>query len=296
MLMSLERIQEKWTRFSVRKRDQTRNLEHFHESINLVLAVLLGVLVSFGIIGPAWADLRADKPTILITGSNRGLGLEFARQYAAKGWNVIATCRRPEEAEDLKALALEQSQVVIEKVDVTSDGDVVALALKYRDQPVDILLNNAGIYGDVKKQKMGALEFDELEKVFAVNTFGPLRMSQAFLENVAVSEQKKIISLGGGIGTPRIGPLVPDDYFFKMSKAAHLMAMATLQAKVRKRGIIVSMISPGMVATQHLVDSGYTGKSISAAESAALVIEQIGRLDDSLGGKLINYNGKITPY
>ncbi len=260
------------------------------------LAALMATFV-FMVIGiPAWAELLPDKPTILITGANRGLGLEFARQYAAKGWNVIATCRRPDEAEDLKALASEHDQVVIEKVDVTLDEDSAALASKYRDQPIDILLNNAGIYGDVEKQKMGALEFDELEKVFAVNTFGPLRMSQAFLENVAVSEQKKIISLGGGIGTPRIGPLVPGDYFFKMSKAAHLMAMGSLQTEVRKRGIIVSMISPGMVATQHLVDSGYTGRSMSAAESAALVIEQIAQLDESLGGKLIDYNGKINPY
>ena len=142
---------------------------------------------------------------MLITGSNRGLGLEVTRQFAERGWNVIATCRQPDQADDLKALASEYDQVLIEKLDVTSDTEVATLAKKYRDQPIDVLLNNAGIYGTLEKQTLGSFDFEELKKVFDINTIGSLRVSQAFLDNVVASQQKKIISLGGGMGTESIG-------------------------------------------------------------------------------------------
>jgi NAD(P)-dependent dehydrogenase (short-subunit alcohol dehydrogenase family) len=233
---------------------------------------------------------------VLITGSNRGLGLEFARQYAEKGWNIIATCRHPGGADDLKRLADEYDQMVIEKLDVTSDSDVRTLAAAYRDQPIDILLNNAGIYGTLEKQTLGSFDFEELKRVFDVNTIGALRVSEAFLSNVAASEQKKIISLGGGMGTPSIGRLFGGHYFMKMSKAAHLSAMGTMQTDVDDLGVIITMISPGRVNTQLMQDSGWTGPSISAEESAELVIAQIDALEPDMKGRLIMYNGKIVPW
>ena len=237
-----------------------------------------------------------DHSTILITGSNRGLGLEFSRQYAAAGWNVIATCRNPQAAEELQTLAGKYNQVVVEKMDVTSDRDVETLATKYKNQPIDVLLNNAGIYGTLEKQTLGTLDFEELKRVFDVNTIGSLRVSAAFLDNVAASEQKKIISLGGGMGTPTIGGMFGGHYFMKMSKAAHLSAMGTLQADVDDRGIIVTMISPGRVDTQLMRDSGWTGKSISAEKSAGLVISLIARLEPEMKGRLVMYNGMIIPW
>ena len=117
---------------------------------------------------------------MLITGSNRGLGLEFSRQYAAAGWNVIATCRTPQTAEKLEALAEQYKQVVVEKMDVTSDRDVEILAIKYKTQPIDVLLNNAGIYGTLEKQTLGAFDFEELKRVFDVNTIGSLRGECSF--------------------------------------------------------------------------------------------------------------------
>jgi len=243
-----------------------------------------------------FAEFSAESPTILITGSNRGLGLEFSRQYAAAGWNVIASCRDPAAAEELQELAAQNSNIAIEKLDVTSDTEVATLAKQYKDQPIDVLLNNAGIYGTLEKQTLGTFDYEELKKVFDVNTIGSLRVSTAFMDNVLASDQKKIISLGGGMGTQSIGRLFGGHYFIKMSKAAHLMAMGVMQTDLKDTDIMIVMISPGRVDTQLMRDSGWTGPSISAAESAALVIERIALLTTDLNGRLILYNGKIIPW
>lgn len=263
--------------------------------------ILICLLSAFGAPGIAEQASGAgqfdqDQPTILITGANRGLGLEFARQYAALGWNVIATCRNPKAAAELQALTALNNHVAIEKLDVTMDSEVRRVAATYVDQPIDVLLNNAGIYGDLNKQTLGNFDYEELKRVLDVNTIGSLRMSEAFLDNVRASEQKKIVSLGGGMGTPTIGSMFGGHYFMKMSKAAHISAMGTLQKDLEDTGIIVTMISPGRVDTKMLKDSGYTGRSISAEESAGLVIEMIAKLQPEMGGRVILYNGRTIPW
>jgi NAD(P)-dependent dehydrogenase (short-subunit alcohol dehydrogenase family) len=242
------------------------------------------------------AGFSPDAPTVLITGANRGLGLEFARQYAAQDWNVIASCRDPATATELQQLTADYPQVALETLDVTSDAQVAALADKYADQSIDVLLNNAGIYGTLEKQTLGSFDFEELKRVFDVNTIGSLRVSQAFLDNVLASEQKKIISLGGGMGTQTIGRMFGGHYFIKMSKAAHLMAMGVMQTDLKDTGLMIVMISPGRVDTQLMRDSGWTGPSISAQESAGLVIDQIANLDPEVNGRLILYNGRLIPW
>jgi NAD(P)-dependent dehydrogenase (short-subunit alcohol dehydrogenase family) len=236
------------------------------------------------------------SPTILITGSNRGLGLEFTRQYAAAGWNIIASCRNPATAKELQQLATTHDRIAIEKLDVTSDAEVADLAQRYKNQPIDVLLNNAGIYGTLEKQTLGSFDFEELKTVFDINTIGSLRVSQAFLDNVLASKQKKIISLGGGMGTQSIGRLFGGHYFIKMSKAAHLMGMGVMQTDLKDTDIMIVMISPGRVDTQLMRDSGWTGSSITAAESAELVIERINLLTPDLNGRLILFNGRIIPW
>ena len=263
---------------------------------NILIRAVSIILILTGSVHAASNGFDAEQPTVLITGANRGLGLEFARQYAALDWNVIATCRKPKQARALQDLASQFDQIAIEKLDVTSDRQVESLASKYADQPIDVLLNNAGVYGTLEKQTLGSFDYEELKHVFDVNTIGSLRVSEAFLDNVIASEQKKIISLGGGMGTQSIGPLFPGHYFIKMSKAAHLMAMGVVQKEMSKTGLIVTMISPGRVDTQLMRDSGWTGPSISATESAGYVIERIGLLENTERGRLIMYDGRVIPW
>jgi NAD(P)-dependent dehydrogenase (short-subunit alcohol dehydrogenase family) len=260
----------------------------------ILAAILLALLCSSCSTAPA--KLNADSPTVLITGANRGLGLEFSRLYAELGWNVIASCRKPRAADELQNLADKYPTLTIETLDVTSDRQVDALAKKYRGLPIDVVLNNAGIYGTLEKQTLGNFDFEELKRVFDVNTIGSLRVSQAFLDNVLISDQKKIISLGGGMGTQSIGRLFGGHYFMKMSKAAHLMAMGVMQTDLKDTDVQIVMISPGRVDTQLMRDSGWTGSSISAEQSAQLVIAQISSLEPEANGRLIMFNGKIIPW
>ena len=242
------------------------------------------------------ARLSENQPTVLITGANRGLGLAFAEQYTAQSWNVIATCRNVTAASDLRQLATRYPAIRIETLDVTRDDQVAALASRYAAQPVDVLLNNAGIYGNLSHQTLGTMDFDEGRRVLDVNALGALRVSQAFLPQVTASRQKKIISLGGGLGAQSIGSLFGGHYLMKMSKAAHLMAMGILQTETRDRGIIVVMISPGRVDTQLMRDSGWTGAALSPADSARLVMARIETLEPAMHGRLITYDGQIVPW
>ena len=143
-------------------------------ALSSIAVLLLGLL-------QATSGLTADAPTVLITGANRGIGLELARQYAGRGWRVIATTRRPADATALLALAKLHPSVTVEVLDVTDHAGIAALATKYKGMPIDVLLNNAGISGDGEGGDFGQLNYDVYDKVHAVNVVGPLNMAEAFL-------------------------------------------------------------------------------------------------------------------
>ena len=242
------------------------------------------------------ADILSGKPTVLITGSNRGIGFEFAKQYAEKGWHVIATARKPEKAGDLKQLAKAHPQLVIEQLDVADESSIAALAKKYQGKPIDVLINNAGILGAPSAQKLGQFDYKELDKVMAVNALGPLRVSEAFVDNVAGSEQKKIICMSSGLGSMIISQMAPDLYFYKISKAGLNIAMGSLAADLRKRDIIVLRLAPGMVNTRILEQSGMGGKGIEPSESVAGMISVIARVTPEMTTEVYTYNGKKLPF
>jgi len=242
------------------------------------------------------APQKPGLATVLVTGANRGIGLEFARQYAERGWKVIATTRDPAKATELQDIASRHANLVIEKLDVADNAAITALAQKYKGQAIDVLLNNAGYLGEPDKQAMGkTLDYPMFEEIMRVNAYAPLFLSQAFLDNVLASDQKKIVALTSGIGSVTLASRFGGLSFYRMSKAALDLGMRALQADVRAKGIRIGILVPGEVETQMLRDSGYGGHGKSPAEIATALIHVIDGLNDQ-EAKLISFDGSVVPY
>jgi NAD(P)-dependent dehydrogenase (short-subunit alcohol dehydrogenase family) len=263
----------------------------------LALAVfMLFAILSAGAPPALAAAFSNDKPTVLITGSNRGIGLGFVQHYAAEGWNVIATCRNPDSADDLKALQGKHSNVVIERLDVTDHARIDELAAQYEGQAIDLLVNNAAILGPLPEQKIGGLNYELFEQVMAVNLYAPMKMTEAFTEHVAASEQKKVVALTSGLSSIKNTGKMPGFYYYRSSKAALNMVMRGMRTDLRDRGIIVALVSPGMVGTQLLYDSGWRGKSLTPEKSVEGMVAHIEQLSLEDRGEIVNTDGKIIPW
>lgn len=236
------------------------------------------------------------QPTVLITGSNRGIGLALARHYAGLGWNVIATARNPAKADDLSALAADSAQVVVEQLDVTDLERIKELASLYGGVPVDVLINNAAVLGDLGGQAYGSLDYEQFRWTMAVNVYGPMAMAEAFEPHVAASRQKKILTLTSGLGSLTLMSKMQGLTYYRISKAGVNMGMRAIRANLINDGIIVALIAPGMVQTQLLADSGYTGKALSPDESAAGMAKIIAELTLEDSGKPTNVDGRTIPW
>jgi len=260
-----------------------------HRIFAVTLAILAVTALATGL-QPAQA---AEAPTVLITGSNRGIGLELARQYAERGWNVIATARKPEAAADLDAIRAEHPNLVIEQLDVTDHDRIDTLAAAYQDKPIDILINNAGISGGHENAKFGEMNFDVYYEIHAVNVIGPTKMAEAFLPSIAISEQKKIINITSGQGS--IAKTWGCCTFYRTSKSALNMMMRNISLELKKKGITVGLISPGFVKT------GFTPgldlpMMITPEESARKVIAVIDDYDLSKTGTFLGKDGQTWPW
>lgn len=281
-----------WT--SLATGSTTCNDEHMAMPANIgrilrraTLACLLMLLAG---LAPVMA---ADTPTVLITGASRGIGLELARQYADRGWHVIATARDPARAAALREIAASHERVHIEQLDVTDFASVDALAAKYRGKPIDVLLNNAGISGNVDVQVFGRLDYAVYDEVHAVNVLGPLKMAEAFLEHVAASDQKKIISITSTQGS--ITQTNGGNLFYRSSKASLNMVMRTLALELKKRGITVGLVSPGFVKTDFTrgIDLPIM---ITPEQSAAAVIKVIDGYTLDQAGTFMRHTGQVAPW
>ena len=226
-------------------------------------------------------------PSVLITGANRGLGLEFTRQYAADGWRVFAACRDPAGARDLAAV---EGDVSAETLDVDDGPQVAALANKLSNQPIDVLINNAGIYGP-KDVTRDTVDYDAWGQVFRTNTMSPLAVSAAFAANVAQGGQKKIITLSSIMGSIAENDS-SGDFIYRSSKAAVNAVMKSLAGDLKSDGITVAVLHPGWVRT----DMGGSDAAIEAPESVTGMRAVIAGLKESDSGRFLNYDGTEIPW
>jgi NAD(P)-dependent dehydrogenase (short-subunit alcohol dehydrogenase family) len=278
----------------------------------LLGTVALALAASAAVAADTTPAAGAGPGTVLITGANSGIGLEFAKEYAGKGWTVIATHRRSDTPPTLAELAAKYKTFRIEKLDVTSMDSAKALAAKLQGMPIDVLINNAGVYndrsqckgdddkcpGDWTVESFGHLKYSLLDTIMAVNIKGPLIVSEAFYDNVKASRQKKLIAISSSNGTltgekePRPGAM-----FYRMSKAALNREMQIVAASTKKDGVTVLMFNPGPTLTEH--QSYLEGKYEGMLKTSFTVENMIRTIDKSTiqdTGKFLRYDGVTEPW
>ena len=264
----------------------------------LVLAVAIGMI---------FAEVTAE--TVLITGSNQGIGFEFAKQYAANGWTVIATHRRTTTPDSLISLAATYPKVRIERMDVTDAEQIEALGAKLKGMPIDILLNNAGLVrtdpldkpGGNTNQLFGTLDYQLLDDFIHTNVAGPLKITETFIENVKASRQKKIVAISSAAGSVSVPPFmpngspIPDHYWYRISKAALNSAMRLISAQFKDDGITVVMFHPGGVRVE-----SFGNLAMPGLESPEAAIGKMIRTIDGLNlqdtGRFMDSDGKDHPW
>ncbi|MDY6902115.1 MAG: SDR family oxidoreductase [Cyanobacteriota bacterium] len=217
--------------------------------------------------------------TYLVTGANRGIGLEYCRQLKKRGDNVIAVCRSV--SDELKDLEVQTET----DVDITSDSSVSQLVKKLDGKTIDVLINNAGI---IERVSLDNLDFDSIRRQFEVNAVGPLRLTQALLNNL--KSGSKIIMM-----TSRMGSI--DDntsggsYGYRMSKVALSMAGKSLSEDLKSKNIPVAILHPGLVQTRM---TGFSG--ITTEESVKGLLARIDELNMENTGTFWHSNGEILPW
>ena len=231
-------------------------------------------------------------PSILITGSNRGLGLEWARQFASDDWRVFATCRHPAEAAELHQLAEKYPNLSIHRLDVTRQEEIQSLAADLNSESIDILLNNAGVYLEKFDDRLGTgLSYDDWMYTMLVNTLGPMRVAEAFSSHVARSERRLIIAI-----TSHMGSITeisnPGSYYYRSSKAALNACMKGLSIEMRTHGIGVLMLHPGWVQTR----MGGPGAQISTTQSVTGMRNIADKFKPTDSGRFFRYNGTEIPW
>ena len=251
-----------------------------------VVSLVLATAVFFG----AQTEVRADNSaangphTVLITGANRGLGLEFARQYKEAGWQVIGTARKPNEADDLEAL-----DVQVVQLDVADQESVDRMATELAGRPIDLLINNAGIFPRVGK--IEEIDFDDYKRTLSVNTIGPVRVTRALLPNLRQGKLKMIAGLSSNLGSIAENER-GNFYGYRESKAALNMFTKTLAAELGTEGFTCVVLTPGWVQT----DMGGPNATLVPAESITGMKAVLDKLTPEDNGTFWSYDGSQMPW
>jgi|TARA_B110000037_G_scaffold222748_1_gene299275 NAD(P)-dependent dehydrogenase (short-subunit alcohol dehydrogenase family) len=226
----------------------------------------------------------AEMKTVLITGSNRGLGLEFVKHYSENNYNVIACCRNTDDANDLYSLSKKNDSIQIYALNVGNTDQINVLSKSLQNQPIDILINNAGIY---RSSTLGNINKDDWVDSFLINTIAPFEIIQNFLPHLLNGESKKVISITSKMGS------IDDNtsggsYIYRTSKTALNSMMRSLSHDLLGQGISTLTLHPGWVRT----DMGGAGAWIDVNESVKGMINQIEKLSTNNSGRYIDYAGK----
>ena len=225
--------------------------------------------------------------TVVISGANRGIGLEFTRQYAAAGARVIAGCRDPDAATELAALP---GDVAILPLDVADDASVAAFSAAAGDAPVDILIANAGVWGGQREQQFGTLDFGNWARVLSVNTLGPMRLAQAFADRVRAAPAGRMVALTSGMSST--AETAGGHLAYRSSKAALNNAWRNLAIAMKDDGVACTVIDPGWVKT----DMGGESARLTPEQSVAAMRAVIAGLTPGTSGRFLRWDGRETPW
>lgn len=235
--------------------------------------------------------------TVLITGANRGIGLEFCRQYSADGWRVLACSRDPKRSDELNKLAAQYPGLIkTYALDVADHAQIEHLAQVLANESpatesIDLLINNAGIYPDSDKKGFGHTDYQEWMRAFRINTMAPLKMAETFAAHIARSKQKTIVTI-----TSMMGSIADNgsggSYLYRSSKAAVNMVVKSLAIDLKTVGVTAVVFHPGWVKT----DMGGPNAMISTEQSVSGMRQVIGRITLADSGKFFSYDGQVIPW
>jgi NAD(P)-dependent dehydrogenase (short-subunit alcohol dehydrogenase family) len=230
--------------------------------------------------------------TALVTGSNRGLGLAWVRQCAARGWRVLATCRDPQSATDLQALASHHPGVTLHRLDVRASDQIAELASTVQGDALDLLVNNAGVYFEHRGQDpIGGIDYALWQETFRVNTLGPMRVTETKLPQLARGERPLVVAISSDMGSIA-GIDTPRNYAYRSSKAALNAAMHGLALELAPRGIGVLLIHPGWVRTR----MGGDGAGTTPEESVGRMLALVDRFEPTMSGAFLRHDGTRLPW
>ena len=235
----------------------------------------------------------SGQKNYLVTGANRGLGLEFTKQILQTGHNVYAACRNINDIEDLDLLFTEyKDKLIVVNLDINDHNSILSLSEKLKDTSIDVMINNAGTIGPLPyfentfKQHYGTIDYDVWSDVFKTNLFGPVKMAETFLENIENGNDKKMIFISSVVGS------IADDhqkaFAYATSKTALNKSVALLADILKEKEVKVLAMCPGYVKTR--MNGG--GANLEPEESIAGMLKQIEKLDLESSGSFVRYNGE----